>query len=404
MSNRKTIKINPDLFKTGGKKSSSSNPKRKVHNKTLRKKERKKKPNVNIKPGILRRALFERIKERKKKERFDKETNINSNSIVNDSEDLFKETFNSLLEFEKQKKEEKLLRKQEKNQMKNEKRENMREYRKNHNKTLKHHNNTNENVANFFVETELPTSLKTNELIGPNNIKTPNNPIQLKARPPYGCLKNGKTPTYRQWMRSNNNINNHNKTFKNSHEQRNKIVLPNKFANELNREKTDREKILERIRREIQSKKNEIEKKEKFEAFQKKYNRIMNPHQGQNTTDSSGNILNHGKKVKKFKKHIKTIRKKTIKRKYKLGKQIDKNKVSVLIKNKKTRKKIQHEEKLLKRIHIMEIKNQLISMGLLKHGSVAPNNVIRKMYESAILSGEIKNVSKDVLIHNYMKT
>ena len=42
-----------------------------------------------------------------KKERFDKETNINSNSIVNDSEDLFKETFNSLLEFEKQKKEEK---------------------------------------------------------------------------------------------------------------------------------------------------------------------------------------------------------------------------------------------------------------------------------------------------------
>ena len=76
MSNRKTIKINPDLFKTGGKKSSSSNPKRKVHNKTLRKKERKKKPNVNIKPGILRRALFERIKERKKRDSIKKRISI----------------------------------------------------------------------------------------------------------------------------------------------------------------------------------------------------------------------------------------------------------------------------------------------------------------------------------------
>ena len=127
---------------------------------------------------------------------------------------------------------------------------------------------------------------------------------------------------------------------------------------------------------------------------------------GENLLDkeTSSPLINNGKIKKKFKKHIKTIRKKTIKRKYKLGKQLSKNKVSVLIKNKKTRKKIQHEEKLLKRIHIMDIKNQLVKMGLLKHGSTAPNDVIRKMYENAILSGEINNVNKEVLIHNYMES
>lgn len=444
MSNRKTIKINPDLFKTSGKRKTSSTTKKRSHTKTQRKREKKKKPKVNIKPSILRRALFERIKEKKKKERLKEYEASNANSILEESSSLFDETFNHLLEFEKQKKLEKEARRQEKNEIKKQKREILSQREKIQgnpspafNKTLKHYGNNNnsmQSIPNIHVETELPEALKVNDLhIEPISQTTPSthtsidtpihhmSPIQLKPRPPYGCLKNGKTPTYRQWRRQQGQpiSTMHNKTLKhygnplnNKHATSSQSLnLSNDMRESLNKgyEKSDREKILDRIRREIQQKKQEIEKKDKFEKFQKKYNQMMKQGgggSGENLLDKETSLplISNGKIKKKFKKHIKTIRKKTIKRKYKLGKQLSKNKVSVLIKNKKTRKKIQHEEKLLKRIHIMDIKNQLVKMGLLKHGSTAPNDVIRKMYENAILSGEINNVNKDVLIHNYMES
>ena len=439
MSNRKTIKINPDLFKTGGKRKTSSTTKKRSHTKTQRKREKKKKPKVNIKPSILRRALFERIKEKKKKERLKEYEASNANSIIEESTSLFDETFNHLLEFEKQKKLEKEARRLEKNEIKKRKREILSQREKIQgnqsppfNKTLKHYGNNNNNnsmqpIPNIHVETELPEALKVNDLhIEPRIQTTPTpiynvSPIQLKPRPPYGCLKNGKTPTYRQWKSQQGGQRPlsamHNKTLKhygNSLNNRDatssqSLNLSNNMRESLNKhhEKSEREKILDRIRREIQQKKQEISKKDKFEKFQKKYNQMMKQRGvGENLLDkeTSSPLINNGKIKKKFKKHIKTIRKKTIKRKYKLGKQLSKNKVSVLIKNKKTRKKIQHEEKLLKRIHIMDIKNQLVKMGLLKHGSTAPNDVIRKMYENAILSGEINNVNKEVLIHNYMES
>ena len=450
MSNRKTIKINPDLFKTGVKRKTSSTTKKRSHTKTQRKREKKKKPKVNIKPNILRRALFERIKEKKKKERLKEYGTSNANSIIEESTSLFDETFNHLLEFEKQKKLEKETRRLEKNEIKKRKREILSQREKiqgnqTHtlrpfNKTLKHYGNNNNSmqpIPNIHVETELPEALKVNDLhieptsqttrqsmssYTPTHTVTPH-PIQLKPRPPYGCLKNGKTPTYRQWKSQQGGqrplSTMHNKTLKHYGNSLNNkdatssqsLNLSNNMRESLNKhhEKSEREKILDRIRREIQQKKQEISKKDKFEKFQKKYNQMMKQGgggSGENLLDKETSLplISNGKIKKKFKKHIKTIRKKTIKRKYKLGKQLSKNKVSVLIKNKKTRKKIQHEEKLLKRIHIMDIKNQLVKMGLLKHGSTAPNDVIRKMYENAILSGEINNVNKEVLIHNYMES
>jgi hypothetical protein len=86
--------------------------------------------------------------------------------------------------------------------------------------------------------------------------------------------------------------------------------------------------------------------------------------------------------------------------KYKLGKHAN-GKVSVLIKNAQTRRKIQTKQAMLKRKSILDIKNHLRSKNLLKVGSQAPNDVLREIYEQSILAGQIENKSKETLIHNY---
>ena len=100
------------------------------------------------------------------------------------------------------------------------------------------------------------------------------------------------------------------------------------------------------------------------------------------------------KPVKKFKKT------KTLKRKLILGK--NKGKISVLIKNRKTRKKIKNDTLKLKKKSISEIKQYLRIHNLIKTGSNAPESVLRETFENAFLSGNIYNKNSDNLIHNYI--
>jgi len=89
-----------------------------------------------------------------------------------------------------------------------------------------------------------------------------------------------------------------------------------------------------------------------------------------------------------------------VKKKYSLGK--NKNKVSVFLKNKKTRKKIQEEMSSLKKIPIEEVKEYLRKHNMIKAGSNAPHDVLRQLYQTSHLAGEINNKSDETLIHNYL--
>jgi hypothetical protein len=91
---------------------------------------------------------------------------------------------------------------------------------------------------------------------------------------------------------------------------------------------------------------------------------------------------------------------KTKKKSYRIGKHGDV--VGVLLKNKQTQRHIQNQHLTLKQKTIGEIRKYLYDHQLLKVGSNAPPDVLRRMYEDSILTGEVKNTNNDVLLHNFM--
>ena len=75
-----------------------------------------------------------------------------------------------------------------------------------------------------------------------------------------------------------------------------------------------------------------------------------------------------------------------------------------MVKDRGTRKLVLHAQKDLKRKQINDIKTYLREHNLIKVGSNAPNDVLRKMYESAMLAGEITNSNAETLLYNFSKS
>lgn len=76
--------------------------------------------------------------------------------------------------------------------------------------------------------------------------------------------------------------------------------------------------------------------------------------------------------------------------------------VSVLIPNKNTRKNTNREINVLHNKKLSEMRSYLKKNCLLKSGSHAPADVIRKIYEQSTLTGLVNNTNTDNLVHNYM--
>ena len=182
-------------------------------------------------------------------------------------------------------------------------------------------------------------------------------PVTLKKAPPYGILKNGKKPTFRKYNQTIKN-----QTLKIFQGGENKLQ-PLRIENNIN---TVSPFVKER--------------KDKLKSYMKKY--------------SIDNKPNKNKNKKKI-----TIREKKIRTTRKLGKK--NNKVGILVKGDKTRKKIKKELDILKQVSLPVVKKYLKKRDLIKAGTNAPEHVLRQIYEDSILSGDIYNKNSDVLIHNY---
>jgi hypothetical protein len=209
------------------------------------------------------------------------------------------------------------------------------------------------------------------------------NPIVLKDVP-YGCLRGGNKPTYRTYHRNmqSNEDPSHQKTMKKAHINPNptqNTLTPNSISVNPNSDPEEDAMIQER---------------------QRKLRELQEKAISTNATNATNNTttVNEIPRVMKMKNKIKT----TTTKKYKLGRTPGSNVVGVLIKNNETRSRVTNDLGELKRENIIEIRKYLHNHGLLKVGSDAPPDVLRNMYETAKLTGEVNNINKQVLLHNFI--
>jgi hypothetical protein len=206
-------------------------------------------------------------------------------------------------------------------------------------------------------------------------------PIKLSDDTPYGCLKDGKKPTFRMY----------NKTIKNN----------TRFSdNESNLDSTysDRQTKLKELQNKHNKKTSTLHHNDNTKNDNTENDNTENDNiENMNSNSNSNNNSNSMRKTK-----IRRRLRKTITKKFKLGKQSG-NVVGVWIKNNDTRKNIQKEQGLLKSKQLGEVKKYLVEKNLIKIGSTAPPGVIRNIYEACMLSGEVENIGKGIGLHNFLE-
>ena len=450
---KKTIKINPEIFNLSGGRSKKITEKKQRHSQPLL-----------INPNSLKKQFLNRIKEHKIREKREKDDNNRNKFNLNPSAvnvlsnkqtdagkftDEFYDSINYLTSLSKQNKDVNEKLKTEKMQQR--KREQIA------NRTLRNPNayvtGGGTGFSSPHVELELPEELREqlpSQLPAHLPSHLPMQPVEMKLNystdnsVPYGCLKNGMKPTYRTW---NHTQKNYSSTPIANTEIINTPILHSNII-------SDRERKLELLKNKIKSQ----QMQENAENMMMTQNLIQRPVISESVSvpmsvpvsvpvasaNMSHLIVNTEPMNMAYTEDVSIIEpfasnditdnaitdnsiiarpvtpppenelsilineprkliKRTIRRKYTLGKSKIYNKVSILIKSGHTRKNVINAHKELKKTSINEVKKYLRAHGLLKIGSNAPNNVIRKTFEAAMLSGEITNNNADTLMHNFLK-
>jgi len=369
MSEKKTIQINPELFKFSDKNTTrKKQPKTDAPRIKMRSEEKK------LKQKSLRKNVLKMIREKQQEEYkrlFDKSTPKKRVDSISSENKEFNTDFNESLEF---------FSSLAKNQ----------EEKIPTNTTIKKYPNDtvnsmlllphspieiNDNLKmpeNFLTQIDMPPA----HISQPVNISQPN--CLLPPPPKYSSMKNSSLPTYRNWCRQTQRIQpsiSNISTYKGP----NLIPVPQSLP-ENNQTQTPMQ-------------------------FMDKYTQ-------QNNTDNSTNISEIVQKYEKTKslfndksknriKYLK--RKKIFKRTYHVGRSNNKPQIGVLVSNRTIRNRISTEAQLLKQTPIHDVRKFLIKKGFIKIGTSAPNDVLRKMYESvSLVCGEVQNHNPENLLFNFI--
>ena len=351
-STQKTISINPALFQMSGNK------------KTRKEKEKKEKQTQHslMKPSTLKNKFIQKVKQhQQKKKEGGKKTEFKSE---------FEESIqylSSLIEKDKKDKDVK--------------------------QEIKHGDNLNklegfqeENFLREQVNIDLPKDLKKPETIfNRNSLK----PLMDETKVPYGCLRNGSKPTYREWMQTRK------RPFKQEPININEPIFANNEDNNKRQEKLKAVKSMFRGENEM-----------KREQLRINVNEIEKNHLPEEpiTIINSNNSMSVNNVSPIITKNPKIAVKKKITRKYVCGKNPKTRKIGVLIKDGEGRAKIIREKRNLSRRNINDVKKYLHNNGLLKVGTHAPKKILMDMYEACILTGKVLNINDKNHIHNFLNS
>ena len=397
MNKTKTIDINPALFRTAG------------GSKTKKNKEASSKPkNPLISPNILKNKLLKRIKQHKLRENNPNINNPTTNTVSNKVEPSYTDEFVESLDYLQNLSKQKQMSDQ-KQATEIKKQRTQTEFER---KTVKNYSAMN-NSNYQHVNIDLPEELSN--MYVPIKIE-PMTLVKNTDSVPYGILKGGNKPTYRVWNKTQKNLD----PIVTQPLVTQPIAAPSSITSE-------REKRLTTLKDKLRQKEQQPEKKE--DAWMDKT--YIHKPITVNTNIPSSNMPPAPIQVKEIKINTQVntqlvpdaaiiinddnnltadkpagrrrFIKKTKHRKYTLGKSNIKKTVSVLLKDRQTRKKIISAQKDLKRKPLNEVKHYLREHNLLKTGSDAPNDILRKIYEDSVLAGEITNINKDTLLHNFLK-
>jgi len=413
MSNtKKTIQINPELFKLPGSAKTRKNREKKELAIT-----------PIISPNNLKNKLLKRIKEHKMNE-----TNTNKNKKVknssssstnsNNSENKYTDEFYSAMNYLSD-----LSKKQKNNNEKRNTNTNL------NNRTLKQYSSISAPTTITNISLDLPPELQEQK---PSYFVPDSNPslaLNTTNEVPYGCLKNGSKPTYRDWIKTRKNhefpeLNARPPTppKRNTFLEGGTPIAPITSVLTPTITKTptslSREQRLEQIKQKLKqiqeqeiktnpeaSKLNEnIKMLETVIPENEKPLEILTiPNIDDIKMETPLDVSNVIKEIKEKEETIpKQYLKRTIRRKFTLGKSDKLRKVAVLLKDKQTRKNVIDVQHELKKTSMTDVRKYLRQHGIIKIGSTAPNEMLRKTFETAMLAGEITNVNKDTLLHNFM--
>ena len=423
MSNtKKTIQINPELFKIPGGAKTRKNRDKKDLGSML---------SPIISPNNLKNKFLKRIKDHKMKETGSKNSssssksnsnkNVSSENVVNSYSDEFYGAMNYLSDLSK---------KQKKESERDKYKENL------NNRTVKNYTTSMASSSDLTmaqnISLELPPELQVNSFIPDTNPTFSLNASTshfLDANDvPYGCLKNGSKPTYRDWIKTRKNhefpeLNARpptppkRNTFLEGITPVNSVLEPAIIKTPTTLSRDQRlEQIKQKLKKiqdqEIQSNPEALKLSanlKMLEAITPESEKdvvltslpeIDDANIGNEKTQDVTQVINE---IKEKEESVpKQYLKRTVRRKFTLGKSDKLRKVAVLLKDKQTRKKVIDVQHELKKTDMTDVRKYLRQHGIIKIGSVAPNEILRKTFETAMLTGEITNTNKDILLHNFL--